>query len=93
METLIRIREDTLRGYGIEQELAPRFPDKAARDAEIRRQAQAWAEATDGHALLVLGRAMRSYDVAGRARADPGARCSTCCPAPTGCSRPRCATR
>jgi homoserine O-acetyltransferase len=64
-ETLIRIREDTLRGYGIEQELAPRFPDKAARDAEIRRQAQAWAEATDGHALLVLGRAMRSYDVRG----------------------------
>jgi homoserine O-acetyltransferase len=65
LATMTAIREETLRGYGIEEELAPRFPDTAARDAEIRRQARAWAEAADGHSLLVLGRAMNRYDLRG----------------------------
>jgi len=60
--TMTRIREDTLRRYGIEAELVGRFPDKEARDAEIARQARAWAEAFDGHSLLVLGRAMSRFD-------------------------------
>jgi homoserine O-acetyltransferase len=60
--TMTAIREETLRRYGIEAELTPRFPGKPARDAEITRQARAWATAFDGHSLLVLGRAMNRFD-------------------------------
>ncbi len=63
LKTMIALREDTLRGYGVDDELRPRMPDKAARDAEILRQARAWAEAFDGNSLPALGRAMDSYDV------------------------------
>jgi homoserine O-acetyltransferase/O-succinyltransferase len=44
--------------------LSERFPDQAARDAEINAQARTWAEAFDAHSLLVLGRAANAYDVA-----------------------------
>jgi homoserine O-acetyltransferase len=63
LTTMMALREDTLRAYGIEEELKPRLPDKAARDVEIQRQARAWAEAFDGNSLLALGRAMDTYDV------------------------------
>lgn len=63
LPTMTAIREDTLRGYGLEAELAPRFPDPAARAAEITRIATAWAQAFDGHSLLVLGRALEGWDV------------------------------
>jgi homoserine O-acetyltransferase/O-succinyltransferase len=72
LATMTRIRAETLRNYGIETALAARFPDAAARHAEIEGQARAWAEAFDAHALLVLGRASNAYDVtplAGRIRA------------------------
>jgi len=62
LATMADIREETLRRYGIEAELDPRLPDKAARDAAIRATAEAWARAFDGHALLVLGRAMQGWD-------------------------------
>lgn len=61
--TMAALREETLRRYGVEQELLPRIPDKAARDAEIRRQAEAWAREFDGHSLLVLGRCSKRFDV------------------------------
>lgn len=63
LDTMTALREDTLRRYGIDESLTAAWPDKAARDAEIRRMARAWAEAFDGHSLLALGRAMNSYDV------------------------------
>jgi len=63
LDTMTRLREDTLRRYGIDESLAVRLPDKAARDAEILKMAKAWAEAFDGHSLLALGRAMNRYDV------------------------------
>jgi homoserine O-acetyltransferase/O-succinyltransferase len=59
---LIKLREETLRRYGIEAELAPRFPDPAARDVEIHEIARRWAAAFDGHSLIVLGRAMTHFD-------------------------------
>lgn len=62
LSTMTTIREETLRGYGLEQELTPRFPDPAARAAEISRIARGWAQAFDGHALLVLGRAAEAFD-------------------------------
>ena len=61
--TMAALREDTLRRYGIEESLVARFPDKADRDAEIKRQSRAWADAFDGHSLLVLGEAANRYDV------------------------------
>jgi homoserine O-acetyltransferase len=63
LDTMTRLREDTLRRYGIDESLAARLPDKAARDAEILKMARTWAEAFDGHSLLALGRAMNRYDV------------------------------
>jgi len=63
LPTMIRLREETLRSYGTDEELRPRMPNKADRDAEITRQARAWAEAFDGNSMIALGRAMDSYDV------------------------------
>jgi homoserine O-acetyltransferase len=62
LATMTAIRADTLRRYGAEEALRARLPDQGAVDAEITRQARAWAEAFDGHALLVLGRASNRYD-------------------------------
>ncbi|OJY78364.1 MAG: hypothetical protein BGP12_00520 [Rhodospirillales bacterium 70-18] len=62
LATMTAIREETLRRYGLEEELAGRFPEKAARDAEITRIAQNWARAFDGHSLLALGRAAERFD-------------------------------
>ncbi len=61
--TMTALREETLRRYGAEQELAARFPDTAARDAEIHRRSAAWGAEFDPHSLLVLGRAANAYDV------------------------------
>ena len=65
LATMMAVREETLRRYGLDEELAARLPDKAARDAEIRRRAREWAEAADAHSLLVLGRALDHYDLRG----------------------------
>lgn len=66
LPTMTAIREETLRRYGLEEELAPRLPDKAARDAEIARIAEGWARAFDGHSLLALGRAAERFDATPR---------------------------
>ena len=63
LATMTAVREETLRRYGLDAELAPQMPDRAARDAEIRRRARDWAAAADAHALLVLGRALDHYDL------------------------------
>jgi homoserine O-acetyltransferase len=43
--------------------LAARFPDPAARDAELHRIAAGWAEAFDANSLFILGRAMETFGV------------------------------
>jgi homoserine O-acetyltransferase len=63
-ETLTKLRIDTLTRYGMANSLSERFPDAAARDAELHRIAAAWAEVFDANSLFILGRAMASYDVA-----------------------------
>jgi len=62
-ETLTDLRVDTLTRYGMADSLAARFPDKAARDAELRRIARAWADVFDANSLFILGRAMETYDI------------------------------
>ncbi len=66
LATMTALREETLRGYGIEQELEGRLPDKAGRDAHIRAVAEEWARQFDAHSMLALGRASERFN------AEPG---------------------
>ncbi|HEY4044187.1 MAG TPA: alpha/beta fold hydrolase [Rhodopila sp.] len=63
-QTLTALRVDTLTRYGRAASLSDRFPDPAARDAELRRVAAAWADVFDANSLFILGDAMDTYDVA-----------------------------
>ena len=47
---------------GIEAALAPRYPDRESREAEIRRQAVDWARAWDANSLVILRRGTIGYD-------------------------------
>ncbi len=60
---MTKLRVATLKGYGLEADLAPRFPDKAAQEAEIQRIATEWAQQFDPNSLIVLRRASMRYDV------------------------------
>lgn len=57
------LRIATLQRYGIESELAAKFPDPAARAAEIDRLADEWAAVFDPNALMTLTRACDRFDV------------------------------
>jgi homoserine O-acetyltransferase/O-succinyltransferase len=59
---LTELRIETLKGYGIEAQLAPRFPDPAARETEIGRVAAAWARNWDANSLVILRRATLGFD-------------------------------
>lgn len=59
---LTEIRIDTLKRYGIERNLADRFPDPVEREAAIRAQAANWAKNWDAHSLLILRRALLGFD-------------------------------
>lgn len=63
LPTLTRLRIETLKLYGIDERLAAQFPDAAAREAEILRQAEGWAREFDANALIVLRRANIRFDV------------------------------
>ena len=52
----------SLKRYGIETALAPRFPDPAAREAAIREQAANWAAKWDTTSLIILRRALLGFD-------------------------------
>ncbi len=62
-DTLTALRMDTLTRYGLADSLSEQFPDPAARDAELRRIAAAWADVFDANSLFILGDAMGTYDV------------------------------
>ncbi len=62
-DTLTALRVDTLTRYGLAASLSDRFPDPAAREAELRRIASAWADVFDANSLFILGDAMASYDI------------------------------
>ena len=61
--TLTALRVDTLTRYGLAESLSEQFPDPAARDAELRRIASAWADGFDANSLFILGNAMATYDI------------------------------
>ena len=60
--TLTEMRVATLRRYGIDEQLAAKFPDKAASDTEIVRRALTWAKAFDANSLVVLRKASVRFD-------------------------------
>lgn len=62
INTMAALREETLRGYGIEAELTPLMPDAWEREAHIRRAAREWATAFDANSMLTLGRASERFD-------------------------------
>lgn len=59
---LTDIRVETLKRYGIEANLTPRYPDPVAREAAIREQAAKWANNWDANSLLILRRALIGFD-------------------------------
>jgi homoserine O-acetyltransferase len=59
---LTEIRVETLKRYGIEAALAPRYPDPAEREAAIRRTAAEWAAKWDANSLIILRRALLGFD-------------------------------
>lgn len=61
-KVLTDMRVATLKRYGIDEQLAAQFPDKAAREAEIVKRAETWSKVFDGNSLVVLRRAAVRYD-------------------------------
>jgi homoserine O-acetyltransferase/O-succinyltransferase len=62
MQVMTRIRMDTLKRYGIDEQLKDKFPDVTAREAEIQRRSEAWAKQFDDHSLVVIRRASVRFD-------------------------------
>jgi homoserine O-acetyltransferase len=60
--TLMAIRMETLRRYGIDAVLGSNHPDPEEREARIRRQATVWAQRFDAHSLVVLRKASVRFD-------------------------------
>ncbi len=59
---MTQIRVDTLKRYGIEDQLKDKVPDPTAREAEIRRQAEAWVREFDANSMVALRRASIRFD-------------------------------
>ena len=49
--------------FGADAALASRFPDPQRRKNEIARLAAGWAQTFDANSLLILGRAMATFDI------------------------------
>lgn len=63
--TLEELRFETLMNYGQYEILAETIADPKAREAAIRANARAWAQIYDGHSMVVLRRAIGSFDITG----------------------------
>jgi homoserine O-acetyltransferase/O-succinyltransferase len=61
-QAMLQQRIATLKAYGIEQQLAQQYPEREAREAEIRKRAEPWARHFDGNSLVVQRRAMEFRD-------------------------------
>lgn len=63
LESMIQIRTTTLKTYGIEVRLRDTMSDSDAIEAAIREEATQWARGFDANCLLILAKALRSFDV------------------------------
>jgi homoserine O-acetyltransferase/O-succinyltransferase len=59
---LTQIRFETLMRYGYDEQLAPRYPAKVAREEAIRQLAVDWAKGWDANSLVILRRATIGFD-------------------------------
>jgi homoserine O-acetyltransferase/O-succinyltransferase len=59
---LTQMRFETLMRYGYNEQLAGRYPDKAAREQAIRQLAADWARSWDANSLVILRRATIGFD-------------------------------
>jgi homoserine O-acetyltransferase/O-succinyltransferase len=59
---LTEMRVATLKRYGIDEQLAAKFPDKDAREAEIKKRAENWSRKFDANSLVVLRKASVRFD-------------------------------
>jgi homoserine O-acetyltransferase len=59
---MTQIRVATLKRYGIEAQLAEKFPDPAAREAAIVKAAEPWVNSFDANSMVVLRRALETFD-------------------------------
>ncbi|HEY1257745.1 MAG TPA: alpha/beta fold hydrolase [Stellaceae bacterium] len=59
---LTELRFETLMNYGYDEQLAGRYPDKAARERAIRQLATDWAQQWDTNSLVILRRATIGFD-------------------------------
>lgn len=69
VEWLTELRVATLERYGIQAELAARFPEAASRQAEVRHLARQWAQGFDAGSLVVLAQAAETFDLRARLHA------------------------
>lgn len=60
--TLMAIRTETLKRYGIDAVLGANHSDPEERETRLRRQAEVWARRFDAHSLVVLRRASVRFD-------------------------------
>src|ERR1700744_666016 len=63
LESMIQIRIGTLKTYGIETRLGKTMSDPKQIEAAIREEAKRWAEGFDANSLIILAKALRSFDV------------------------------
>ena len=59
---LTQMRFETLMRYGYDEQLASRYPDKAARERAIHDLAANWARGWDANSLVILRRATIGFD-------------------------------
>jgi homoserine O-acetyltransferase len=60
---MTQIRMATLKTYGIETRLRNTLSDPDQIEASVRAEAARWAEGFDANSLLILAKALRSFDV------------------------------
>jgi homoserine O-acetyltransferase len=63
LESMIAIRSATLKTYGIETRLAKTVSDPNQIEAAIREEAARWAAGFDANSLIILAKALRSFDI------------------------------
>jgi homoserine O-acetyltransferase len=63
LETMTQIRIATLKTYGIETRLRDTMSDPQEIEAAIRDEAARWATGFDANSLIILAKALRSFDV------------------------------
>ena len=61
-QVMTRQRVATLKGYGIEAQLAATHTDPQDLERAIEAAARPWVDAFDGHSLVVLRRALEGFD-------------------------------